>query len=380
MGARKHYAYMDYLNVLGAFAVVALHCSTSVYLNTGDLRWKLDVVVQALFIFAVPVFFMISGANLLGYRRRSTTGTFLLRRVRRVVTSLILYSLLYYAVKCIHVNGILFASRAFSIGDFLKLFLTNQINDVFWFFYAIILIYLLTPLLSLASERPSLLRYCLLVSGVVGFAVPLINRLFDVDLYFVDFNVQQLFGYVFYYLIGYYLVHVWRPVGHVEHRGKRILLLSLCLIACVAAGAALTYMLNAGNQIPGAGVEYNNYALSYTGPVVLVQSVVVFLLAQSIRETGSKTSRLDRLARSLSPLCLGVYGLHMLVFSIFNVVAPHNIKWDLGIRPVAVFLASLVCAFVWASIGKGVGVFARRVKIQMRNRIRIGEDDGTHSS
>ena len=45
--------------------------------EAGDAEWLIDVVYQSLCIFAVPVFFMISGANLLGYRKKYDTKTFL---------------------------------------------------------------------------------------------------------------------------------------------------------------------------------------------------------------------------------------------------------------------------------------------------------------
>ena len=38
MTVRRH--YMDVLNVLSCFAVVALHCTTVVYVNQGDLQYR----------------------------------------------------------------------------------------------------------------------------------------------------------------------------------------------------------------------------------------------------------------------------------------------------------------------------------------------------
>ena len=58
-----------------------LHCSTVVFAPARNATWVRAVGYQSVFIFAVPIFFMVSGANLLGYRKRYSTRTFLKRRL-----------------------------------------------------------------------------------------------------------------------------------------------------------------------------------------------------------------------------------------------------------------------------------------------------------
>lgn len=45
---RKHFRYMDVLNVLSCFAVVVLHCTTVVYVNQGDVQWFVSIALQSL--------------------------------------------------------------------------------------------------------------------------------------------------------------------------------------------------------------------------------------------------------------------------------------------------------------------------------------------
>ena len=56
MGRNLRHYWIDLLNVIACFAVVVLHCSTSIFMNAGDAEWLIDVVYQSLCIFAVPVF------------------------------------------------------------------------------------------------------------------------------------------------------------------------------------------------------------------------------------------------------------------------------------------------------------------------------------
>ena len=96
MGRNVRHYWIDLLNVIACFAVVVLHCSTSIFMNTGDAEWLIDVVYQSLCIFAVPVFFMISGANLLGYRKKYDTKTFFVKRFKKVVFTLCVASAIVY--------------------------------------------------------------------------------------------------------------------------------------------------------------------------------------------------------------------------------------------------------------------------------------------
>ena len=75
---RKHLIYVDVLNIMSCFAVVMLHVSLNVF-NPSDAYWTQSVLFQSIAIFAVPIFFMISGMNLIGYADKYDTKTFLRR-------------------------------------------------------------------------------------------------------------------------------------------------------------------------------------------------------------------------------------------------------------------------------------------------------------
>ena len=155
MTIRRH--YMDVLNVLSCFAVVVLHCTTVVYVNQGDMQWFVSVVLQSLFMFAVPVFFMISGANLVGYRSRYSTKVFFQKRLKRVLMTLVSFSFFIYVLSCLVPAQLGLPSRSFSLFGFINLFLTNQICDVYWFMYSILILYLITPLLACFASNKRLL-------------------------------------------------------------------------------------------------------------------------------------------------------------------------------------------------------------------------------
>ena len=67
----KRILYLDIINVVSCFSVVALHCDSYIHqYNHADNIWWLRVLINVLFYNAVPLFFMLSGATLVGYHKK----------------------------------------------------------------------------------------------------------------------------------------------------------------------------------------------------------------------------------------------------------------------------------------------------------------------
>lgn len=340
----RHY-WMDLLNVIACFAVVMLHCTTSVFLNTGDLRWHLDVVFQVLFVFAVPVFFMISGANLLGYRKKYDTKTFFIKRFRKVVFALVAASIITY-VSFPLVSGIITgAPIKLSVGQFVEGFLHNSICDVYWFFYAIIGLYLATPVFSLVAENKKTLLYAIAVCIATSMVFPLIQRFTPDHNALTLFTYPYLGGWLTYYLLGYYLVH------YLPNDIKRLPI--ACVgAACAAFMIAMTVKTNGDHTVlSGAFAPYDGFYAGAAGLFGLIYSSSVLLLFKRANETVGN-SKAYPVIRCLSSLSLGVYAIHMLVINTFDLFVPHSLAWDIALRPFVVFGLSLALAFAGVQIMK----------------------------
>lgn len=74
--AKAHFVFVDVLNIISCFAVVCLHTSLGVFSPQRTRLWAFQELMQAVFIFAVPIFFMVSGMNLLDYRKKYSTKVF----------------------------------------------------------------------------------------------------------------------------------------------------------------------------------------------------------------------------------------------------------------------------------------------------------------
>lgn len=354
--------YMDLLSVVSCMAVVWLHCSTVVFLNEGDLLWFLSVVVQACFCFAVPVFFMVSGANLLGYREKYDTLTFLKKRMKRVIVPLVGFSLLYYVLSCFVPGVFGLPSRELDIAVFLSDLLTNRICDVYWFMYAIVGLYLVTPLLSRAADDKQLLHYLLLLSFFSTSIVPLVNR-FSPDHSLLNlFAVPYLNGPIFFYMLGYY-IHRYVNVGNLSRRA-----LGLSLLASLAVMIVMTLKTNISHTVAsGHFADYDNFYLNIQNVFCIVYSGSLFLLMKSAESSLLKQPIFQgRFFNMLSSVTLYVYLIHMLIINTLDVYFLHSIVWDLIVRPIIVILMSVAFGMLLVFVKKTLN--ARWLALSIHNR------------
>lgn len=162
---KKRLTYIDVINIIAIFAVLMLHSSQY---PTNGIVLK-NNIIQAIFIPAIYLFLMNSGATLIGYRSKYDTKTFFIKRFRRVIIPFVIWSIVWYLydTKFTAFPGPIPHPDP-SINDFLLGFLNNNIDNIFWFFYAIILLYLLVPLLSLLVDRHKDLLFYLVILNFIG--------------------------------------------------------------------------------------------------------------------------------------------------------------------------------------------------------------------
>lgn len=310
IGGRR-LVFVDVLNIISSFAVVLLHTSLSVFSPERSLGWVASLASQSFAIFAVPVFFMVSGMNLLGYRSRYSTKTFMRKRLLRVGVSLLLASLFCYLLFCAFPDSFYGAERfggAASPKEFLKGFLTNGILDIYWFLYSIVYLYILTPLLSLVVTRRRLLEYAIVLCLVVGVLMPMATHLGANPVYF-----QTLFGWalfsnvnLLYYLLGYYIN------AYARRQGIALWALGISLLSGVAmlAGGLWEHGFFSSEAL----APYNNYLIGITSPLCVIEAVSLFYYVRSLenRLEGLPEAATGAL-RLLSQSAFGIYLFHILL-------------------------------------------------------------------
>lgn len=283
--------YIDALNIAACFGVVALHCTGKVFAFDSSKEWFFSMFLQALFHFAVPVFFMVTGATLLNYREKYTTKEFFKKRFHRTVLPFLIWSCIML------VYQIAIGAMQMPIGprSFLNLFLNNEIQYIYWFFYTIIGMYLAMPLLSLLAKKENIktVKYFLILFFVIRAVFPLI-RYFGIQIS-QFFEVPGIAGYFGYVLMGWYLNRaVFEKRTRILFYGAGILSLFLMFFG--------TYYFSKND---GAT---NVFFMDYFSICTMTLSCAVFIFMKHLKYKESNARVLQLFSRA----SLGIYLLQMI--------------------------------------------------------------------
>ena len=226
----RRYDY-DLLRVLSMLGVVYLHTAA------GALRsfsyhslWNFSNLISVLVTPAVPLFFMMSGALLLSEDKTSDLDQLFRRRIPKVLVPLLCWS------------GVTLAYN-FLRGDPQATFtsLTRLLNTPvlvpYWFLYALIPMYLISPLLKAMTDHLTSRQWDYMMALWVVLTLGLYTvRSFVPDAWELVFtehwtlNLNMIGGYLGYFLLGAYLERLEklpsRKVRGKEEKGRHLPLLA----------------------------------------------------------------------------------------------------------------------------------------------------------
>jgi surface polysaccharide O-acyltransferase-like enzyme len=270
--------------------VVLVHVSGTIlnngYFAAAPSHWWIAAAVGTFARTGAPLFFMLSGALLLGKVSAEPAGSFLKRRIGKVIVPFLGWSILFTAGK------ILWQNTTFSFSSFLSILSTPAYYHL-WFFYSIIGLYLIAPLFSGATKP--VYRY------VFWFWVISVCCTFSIA-GFVNVPLNGNFTGVLPTYLGYFVA------GYLLHSviltGKKLTFAWIVLIVSACITLAGTGWLTLRNNGVLDGFFYN-----YLNVVVVTQTLSVFLLLKTWGQTVHPV-RLAGTIRMVSAHSLGIYALH----------------------------------------------------------------------
>lgn len=294
---QKRIFYISVLNVLACFGVVALHCTNSAFWNYTDSRtWVTGNLVETLFYFPVPIFFMLSGATLLEYRERYSTEVYLKKRFSKTVIPFLAWSVVAYIYWVFWVNdGVWQGPRAFLQGV-----LNTEYMSIYWFFLPLFAIYLSIPVLSMIQDKLKVFRYAIYLGLIFVVILPLIFDLLGVN-YNENLTPPLVMGWMIYVFLGYNL-------SRVDLSLKQRRIIYICGILGWVMQFFGTWWLSA--KIGKVDETFKGY----TNLPCVMQAVAVFVLFKQINYEKWLAKfpklRLEKLINWLAGVTFGIYLIH----------------------------------------------------------------------
>ena len=261
-GKRGRITYFDWLRGVATYMVIVLHMcnmmlSTHTVAQLGVplvLAWsELQLVFTR---WAVPAFLMITGALLLDPRRKIDFVK-IARYAGRMLCVLLLFCPVYACV----------SARSISLQAIVQGWvdaLTQGSWDHLWYVYALIGLYLLTPLLALYVRSATREQECavLVMLAVTTLVVPTVNYVLHTNIATFVWVTYPLF----YYLLGSYAHRYLRL-------DTRVTVLGLgALVACALAIVLFTCV----------GEQYPRWLIRPQSPLLALWALYVFVAARAI--------------------------------------------------------------------------------------------------
>jgi surface polysaccharide O-acyltransferase-like enzyme len=279
---------------------------------------------------------MISGATLLDYRKRYSTRIFFKKRFSRVVVPFLLWSAIYL----IYNSMIFHQIRITSFRDIIAAFSSNRILSIFYFFYALIGIYLIVPILSIITQEKY--KNIAVYAAIIIFFGTTILRDFNLFSGFAvtsSFQIPLATDYMEFFILGWLLSHT--SFNNVQKRLIYILgiigAISMFVITCVLSLKA--------NKL-------NNAVMSYVSISNSLMSVAVFEFFKDRKFKKFRNSICQYFVQRLSEASLGIYFIQMIFFPVlWKFFNTYSIRYMLLV-PIPLYA---LCAFI-VLLGKRVPV------------------------
>ena len=283
---------LDLIKVLACIGVVLLHTTMIGFKDTGS--WNLLAYLYYLGTYSIPLFFMVNGYLLLG--KRNITYSYILEKVKWILITVSSWNTIVWLLK-----------RDFAVNPVKKI-IGSMVQKgyffQFWFFGALILIYLCLPILKkfLNSKRSYLYILSLLIS--IGLIFELTNIIIQTPLQSYVIQTFRLWTWFFYYFLGGLVAQFDKEfIKNGFKRWMKIVAVLLLLITPV-----ILFFL--------AKTIYHNLFAEYFYDILFVKivSLGVFLtiLTLSLKESKYKW------IVSLSNQTMGVFIVHTYIMKVLE--------------------------------------------------------------
>ncbi|MBR6402632.1 MAG: acyltransferase [Eubacterium sp.] len=293
--------YISLVNVISAVSVVILH-TNGIFWQYSNRRWWITAdIIESFFYYAVPCFFMITGATLLDYRNKYSTKEFFKKRIKKTVIPFLFWGIVAFVGTCISMGvSDRFHNPIYVIDDIIN----ARIISIYWFFPALFSVYLCIPLFSAVRDdiKNEVFTYLALAGFIINSLIPFAIKAFQLDMVF-PINIGVAAGVLLYVIVG------WLISKNTISLKNEILIYCLSVVGFVIH-AYYTYVISSE-----AGEVLRDYK-GYTNLPCIIYSVGVFVFIKKRVSRIMNNEKIRILINKMSGYTFGLYLIHwyILVF------------------------------------------------------------------
>lgn len=293
--------WVDAIRFVASFGIVLIHVAADViaqYHKVPLWDWWAVHFFDSFVRGFLCLFFMVSGALLLMPTEQSL-GDFFKKRLSRILIPFLVWSFLYLAWKKY------FLHTDFSWEQGLVRIAKNQVHFHLWFFYALIGIYLVTPIFRVFVRyaKPVHVLYFIglwfVMASVWPFAQDFSKMFLGVkpELYLSVGMAQGMIGY---FVLGYYLRTVVSEKIEKSAPWLALITYGVCIAGTYAVCLKTGY--------------YHVLFYENTAPNVVIYAAALFIMAKKAApKMEASPERVKSIVGELSKASFGVYLMHPMI-------------------------------------------------------------------
>jgi surface polysaccharide O-acyltransferase-like enzyme len=328
--------WVDNIRVAATLAVIIVHVATPPVFTQYDphgisnTNWWIGNIYDSFCRFCVPVFVMLTGALLIP--QRTTLREFLNKRLKRILTPFIFWSLIYLLFNF----GLMFRDKgSAALTDLLPWVVTQLTHGVaphLWYVYMILGIYLFIPIIQpwliTASNKAILFFLGFWILTIIIGQKNIISTVYPLDFRYFS-------GYLGYLVLGYFISA--RMSVHTKTRYIAIGVFLLGFLATLWGTYFNTY----------ASGQFSHRFYEYLTINVFLESASLFVIFSSYNPIGHETGIFIKARTIVNKYGYGIYLAHLLVLSLMT---HFKIDYSLLTPIVGIPLTALICMLLTCSL------------------------------
>ena len=296
---KERILFLDILNIVAIISVIALHMNGIVHTYSEGRSWATSLIVECLCYFAVPIFFMVSGANLLNYRDKYDTKTFFKKRFTKVLVPSIFWIIIMILWKS-SLNQIEFKNAS----ELLDAIFNNKVEYTYYFIWEILGIYLTLPIISKIIYNKGkvdnrILWYFVITFFIFNSFLPYIFSLFSIN-YNLAFSIRIGEYYIF-VVLGYLLLNT-------DIKKKHRIILYILGILCIIFRYTMTYFLSHKYGM----LDRSTWGYTQFHSIILACVVFVFFKYLNLNKIKNN-EKICHIIQRVSSCSFGIYLIHLIV-------------------------------------------------------------------
>ncbi len=287
---KRDRCHLEVLRIIAIFLVFYNHSAAfKVFETEHGMLYAISLLLSLLCKVAVPIFFMVSGALLLG--KSEGAKELFQKRILRCVLVLVLFSYCYY------MKLFLRGEIEFSVIGFLSSILQKEIFLPYWYLYAYLGFLLMLPILRPLAQNLGKGAVCyLIVLGILFRCIlPVVQALtgFAVN---SNLNISSILGTVFFFPIAGYGIE--RYVSGKEFSKWKAIVLNSSMVPVIW----LNYIL-AENQYVNSGIHTEGPF----GFLVIVPTLLLFFDMKLLVKNEKLSAKTKKLLSFTGDKVFGMY-------------------------------------------------------------------------